>query len=131
MNSESAIITKREALKILRERTGKKYGPGIFCKGYRRDRIFATSRFVFRSDLERFLLEREKRLVESPEDKFKRSLSRIQTDCFNLSDRAEHLAARRGLNREQTAALCAVKNLLLLAGAKLHYARHQESPEAK
>lgn len=76
-------------------------------------------------------MEREKRLFESPEDKFKRSLSRIQMDCFNLSDRAEHLAARRGLNREQAVALSTVKNLLLLAGAELHYARHQESPEEK
>jgi len=80
----SEYMTRAEALKLLRERTGRAYTMGIFSKRLRRDRVWAFSREIYRTDVENFLRRREQRIARSNDEV---GLLRIARICEDLCAR--------------------------------------------
>lgn len=87
----SQLITKQEALKILRQRTGQKFTSGIFSKHFQRGRIWAVTNRVFIDDIEKFLKRREERRKVSPDDRLRQRLEHICRDVYLLDQRMVRL----------------------------------------
>ena len=61
------IYTKTQALKILKKRTGKRFGLGIFSRSLRADRVFCIGTCVLDTAIDVFLRRREAREAEPEE----------------------------------------------------------------
>ena len=106
----SELITRKQALKLLEDKTGKKFSMGIFSKHFRRGRIWCARGTVFASDIDKFIAQRQERLGE--------------TDVQRLNRRALHLV---GIGCRLDTSL---KGLLKLAGNNADAVKYVENARA-
>lgn len=87
----SCLIKKAEALKMLEERTGRKFSKGIFSEHFRRGRIWAAGGTVFASDVEKFIAARQARIDEPAERKIERRLHLLLGDLCKRDTTMQNL----------------------------------------
>jgi hypothetical protein len=85
------IIKKAAALKMLEERTGRKFSKGIFSEHFRRGRIWAAGGTVFVSDVEKFIEARQARMDEPAERKIDRRIMALVRACCAHDTTMENL----------------------------------------
>ena len=101
------LISKAAALKMLQERTGRKFSSGIFSpRPLRRGRIWCCSRLVDVRDVEAFLLERAERQAEKPEDALRRRVKRLLADIYLLDRRMDRLGKAYPAAADSLAGCC-------------------------
>ena len=73
----TGMITKAQALKLLRERTGHKFTMQVFSKNFCRGKIWCPTTHAFVTSIEQFIARRQARLAEPAEKKLARRIDNV------------------------------------------------------
>lgn len=111
----NSLITRKEALKILEKRTGRKFSEAIFSTHFSSRKVWGTKRWVISEDIERFISDREARAQEKPDDTVRRRCNHLLVEFSRQDTTLKNLALLAKDNSEAKHNLTLTRNCLSTA----------------